>query len=80
MNIRNVDDDVWLLCLEWYTDVMNHSSEKSLDWHPLLEVLTRQTINISILLCFMFWYIVYVSRYDDAQYTGQLGSEKSSEV
>ena len=80
MNLRNVDPKAWLLCAQWVADVMNHTSEKSLQWRPPLELLTGQTIDISILLCFMFWDIVCVSRYDDQHYKGQIGSEKTSEV
>ena len=59
---------------------MNHTSEQSLGWKPPLQVLTGQTIDISIMLQFVFWDVVYVSQYDDHQYHGQIGSEKSSEV
>ena len=80
MNWRNVDANAWLLSLEWIADVMNHTAEESLGWKPPLQKLTGQTIDISILLYFMFWDIVYVSRHDDTQYRGQIGSEKSSEI
>ena len=43
-------------------------------------MLTGQTIDISILLQFLFWDVVYVSRYDNHQYHGQIGSTKSSEI
>ena len=62
MNWRNVDPSAWLLLLEWVADVMNHTAEKSLGWKPPLQVLTGQTIDISILLCFLFWDVVYVTR------------------
>ena len=45
-----------------------------------LEVLTGQPINISILLVFIFWDIVYVNQYKDKEYHKQLGSKKSSEI
>ena len=80
MNWRNVDPAAWLLCLKWVADVMNHTAEESLGWRPPLEVLTGQTVDISILLCFLFWDVVYVSRYEDAHYHGQIGSTKSSEI
>ena len=80
MNWRNVPAKFWLLCLIWVADVMNHTSEKSLGWKPPLQVLTGQTIDISILLCFMFWDIVYVTRYPDHNYSGEVGSEKSTEI
>ena len=80
MNWRNVTPDAWLLCLEWVADVMNHSAEESLGWKPPLQILTGQTIDISILLYFMFWDIVYVSRSKDAKYNREIGSEKSSEI
>ena len=80
MNWRNVDANGWLLLLEWIADVMNHTAEESLGWKPPLQTLTGQTIDISIMLYFLFWDVVYVSRYDDTQYKGQIGSEKSSEI
>lgn len=80
MNWRNVPGYAWLLCAEWVADVMNHTSEVSLKGRPPLEVLTGQTVDISILLCFLFWDVVYVSRYNDSQYKGQVGSTKSSEI
>lgn len=80
MNFRNVRSDAWLLCLQWVADIMNHTAEKSLSWRPPLQVLTGQTIDISILLCFLFWDIVYCSRYKDKEYKNQVGSQKSSEV
>ena len=75
MNWRNVDANAWLLLLEWIADVMNHTAEESLGWKPPLQTLTGQTIDISIMLYFLFWDVVYVSRYDDAQYRGQIGSD-----
>ena len=80
MNLRNVDPSAWLLCTQWVADVMNHTAEKSLGWRPPLQVLTGQTIDISILLCFLFWDVVYCERYEDHQYKGQVGSTKSSEI
>ena len=80
MNYRNVDPEAWLLCLQWVADVMNHTAERSLGWRPPLEVLTGQTIDISIMLIFMFWDVVYVARYKDKEYSGQLGTKKSNEI
>ena len=62
MNYRNVDRDCWFLCMEWVADVMNHTAEKSLGWRPPLEVLTGQTVDISMLLCFLFWDVVYIDQ------------------
>ena len=80
MNYRAVPPEAWLLCLKWICAVMNMTAEKSLGWRTPLEVLTGQTTDISIALCFLFWDVVYVSRYKDSQYSGQPGSEQSSEV
>ena len=80
MNFRDVPAYAWLLCAEWIADVMNHTAEKSLNWRPPLQVLTGQTVDISILLCFLFWDVVYVTRHKDTQYMGQIGSKKSSEI
>lgn len=80
MNWRNVPAELWLQCMKWVADVMNHTSEKSLKWRTPMEVLTGQTTDISILLCFMFYDVVYVSRYEDADYRNQVGSKKSNEI
>ena len=80
MNYRNVDANAWLLCTQWVADVMNHMAEKSLGWRPPLEVLTGQTVDISIMLVFLFWDVVYVKRYKDDGYSGQVGSTKSDEI
>ena len=80
MNWRNVDPTAWLLCARWIADVMNHTAEKSLGWRPPLQVLTGQTIDISIILCFLFWDVVYCTRYKEKDYKGQIGSTKSSEI
>ena len=60
MNWRNIDPNCWLLCMKWVADIMNMTSEKSLRWQTPLQVLTGQSTNISIALCFMFWDVVYV--------------------
>ena len=46
---------------------MNRTAEESLGWRPPLEVLTGETQDISILLCFMFWDVVYVPKYENTQ-------------
>ena len=80
MKWHNVGENPWLLCLQWVADVMNHTAEKSLGWRPPLEVLSGQTIDISICLCFLFWDVVYCSRYTEHDYKEQVGSEKSDEI
>jgi len=59
---------------------MNHTAEKSLGNRPPLQILEGCTIDISILLYFLFWDIVYVSHVDDKEHHGQIGSKKSSLV
>jgi len=76
----DVDPCAWLLCLVWIADGMNHSAEKSLGWRIPLEVLACKTMDISILLCFLFWDIVGVSRHKDKSHKGSPGSKKSSEI
>ena len=80
MNKRNIPPEIWLLCLEYVADVMNMTAERSLGYRVPLSVVTGETIDISILLCFLFWDIVYVARYDERDYSGQIGSTKSSEI
>ena len=74
MNLRNVDPNCWFLCMQWCADVMNHTAERSLNWRPPLEVLTGRTVDISILLIFMFWDVVYIERYP------QMRADKKDEV
>ena len=45
-----------------------------------MELLQGQTPDISILLVFLFWDVVYISHHKDDKYSGQIGSQKSSEV
>ena len=59
---------------------MNHTAERSIGWRPPLQVLTGQTIDISIILVFMFWDVVYCARLKDKDYNGQIGNDKSSEI
>jgi hypothetical protein len=59
---------------------MNMTAEKSIGWRTPLEVLTKETTDISIALCFLFWDVVYVKRYKNKHYQGQVGSEESSEI
>ena len=59
---------------------MNHTAEKLIVWKPPLQVITGKTIDISILLVFMFWDVVYCTRYKDKEYNGLLGNTKSSEI
>ena len=37
-------------------------------------------MDISILLLFLFWDVVYVKRYKDSNYSGMIGDQKSSEI
>ena len=80
MNGRNVDPNCWPFCVKWVADIVNMTSEKSLGWQTPLQVLTGQTTDISIALCFMFWDVVCIKRYKDQYYSGQVGSESSSEI
>ena len=59
---------------------MNHTNEKSLGNRPPLQVLKGHAIDISALLFFLFWDIAHVSRVDDRDHHGQIGSRKSSLV
>ena len=79
MNWRNVPGCGWLHCPQWITTIVNHTAEEPLGWRPPLEVLTGQTIDISKLLLFLFWDLVYVDRNDkdDANFTD---SDKANEV
>ena len=80
MNWRNVDPNCWLLCMKCVADIMNMTAKKSLGWRTPLQVLTGQTNDISIALCFLFWDVVYVKRCKNQHYSGQVGSTSSSEI
>jgi len=80
MNLRKCPPEVWLLALQYVCSVMNHTAEESLGNRPPLQILKGHTVDISVLLYFLFWDIVYVSRVDDKEYHGQIGSKKSSLV
>ncbi len=80
MNHRNVDPEAWLLCLQYVCDVMNHTAEKKLGHRIPMSVLLGCTRDISIFLQYLFWDIVYVHRYHDSGYSGQIGSDKSNEI
>ena len=80
MNYRNVDPNAWYLAAKWVAYIMNHTAERSLGYRTPIEVLTGNTPDISIMLCFMFWDVVYCNRLKDSDYHGQVGSEKSSEI
>ena len=75
MAFLDVDPDCWLLALRYVCDVMNLTSERSLGWRPPLEVATGQTQDISILLCFAFWDVVYCARHANKQPGSQKGQE-----
>ena len=80
MNYRNVPPEAWLLCAQWIADVMNHTAEKSLGWRIPMQIISGETVDISILLLFLFWDVVYVKRYKDSNYSGMIGDKKSSEI
>ena len=69
MNHRNVPANAWLLCMKWVADVMNHTAERSLGWRPPLQVLTGQKVDISVFMCFLFWDVAYVTRYQEKGYS-----------
>ena len=77
---RDVDPDCWFLAMRWVCDVMNHTCEKSLKGRPPLQVLNGVTIDISILLIFLFWDRVYVSRDGDSNYSDEVGDEKTNRI
>ena len=76
MAFLDVDPDCWLLALRYVCDVMNLTAERSLHWRTPMEVATGQTPDISAVLYFMFWDVVYVARYVN----DQPGSQKGQEV
>jgi len=77
MNLHDCPPEVWLLALQCVCDMMNHTAEKSLGDRPPLQILKGITIDISILLCFLFWDVVHVSRVEDNKCHRQIGSKKS---
>ena len=43
-----------------------------------MQLISGETVDISILLLFLFWDVVYVKRYKDSNYSGMIGDKKSS--
>jgi hypothetical protein len=76
MNYRNVQPHAWLPCSQWVPDVMNHTTEASFNWRTLLEALTGQTTDISILLCFLFRDVACITQCT----IKQISTEKSNEI
>ena len=76
MDWRDVQPNMWLLCLRWVCDVFNILSERSLGKRPPLEILTGQTQDISYAILFLFNDVVYVARHAD----DLPGSERSEEI
>ena len=75
MAFLGMDPNCRLLALGYVCDVMNLTAERVLGWRPPLEVATGQTQDISILLYFMFWDVVYCARYANRQPGSQKGQE-----
>jgi hypothetical protein len=65
-----------MVCLQWVTDIMNHTAEVSLKWRTPLEVPTGQTTDTSVPLCHLFWDIVCITRHT----VGQTGTEESHKI
>jgi len=80
MSCQNADPEAWLRCLIWIADIVNHTAEKSPGWGILLEVLLGQTVDISMLLCFMFWDVVCVACCKDNTCKGVPASKQSTEI
>jgi len=72
MTLRNCPPEAWLLAIQYFCGVMNHTAKKLLDNQPPLQVLEGFAIDISILLYFLFWDIVYASRVEDNEYHRQI--------
>ena len=75
MAFLDVDPDCWLLALQYVCVVMNLTAERSLGWRTPVEVATGETPDISILLFFMFWDVVYCARHTNKQPGSQKGQE-----
>ena len=52
-------DTLWLLAIKYASFVYNHSAVKSLNWKTPISVLTGTTPDISVLLRFAFYELVY---------------------
>lgn len=55
----------WLLALAYVYFILNHTAFSTIGWHAPLEVLTGSTPNISPLLRFQWWELIYY-KVDDA--------------
>jgi hypothetical protein len=67
MNRTGCYTSCWFLVLTYILFVMNLTTTKSLGWSISLQLLTGNTVDISILLRFPFWHKVYAQR-EDATY------------
>ncbi len=79
-NWRNVWPSAWLLLMQWICRIHEATAQKSLGWRTPLEVATGVTPDISIMMCFLFWDVVYCARHKEKDYTKQVGSLKSNEI
>ena len=59
LNFSNAPAFVWLLCLEYVCFVMNHTAQERLGWHTPTEWLLGYMRDITVLLQFTFWELVY---------------------
>ena len=55
-------NNLWLLALRYASFVYNHTAVKSLDWKTPISVLTGITPDISVLLRFAFYELVYFKK------------------
>jgi hypothetical protein len=69
MNHTGCYASCWFLVLTYVLFVMNLTASESLGWSIPLQLLTGNTVDISILLRFPFWHKVYAQR-EDATYPG----------
>jgi len=59
LNRTGAPPSTWLLCIMWVCFVMNHLATAQLNYRTPMEALTGQTPDISPLLSFHFWELVY---------------------
>ena len=68
LNISGAPPSFWLFCMKYVLFIMNRMALKSINWRTPYEMLHGSTPDISMIMRFKFWDLVYFNT-DPAQYT-----------
>jgi hypothetical protein len=59
MNRSGAPASTWLLCMEYVCYLLNHLATESIGWRTPLQLLTGETTDISTLMHFHFWQLIF---------------------